>query len=118
METLGQFLKREREFRGISLDDLSRKTRINFRFLQYMEQDYWEGLPKGAFLKGFLKSYATELGVPLDEVFRRYEAQKPQEVQPSELFRKFRGFEVRNQFFLFLLFAVLVIVLAAYLSSR
>lgn len=118
METLGQFLKREREFRGVSLDELSRKTKINFRFLQFLEQDQWENLPKGAFLRGFLKSYAEELGLPRDEVLRRFEAQKPQDLKAEELFRKFRGFEVKNQFFIFLIFAVLVIVLAAYLSSR
>src|SRR3989338_3039802 len=117
METLGQFLKREREFRGIPLEELARKTKINLRFLSSMEGDQWAGLPKGAFVRGFLRGYATALGIPLDEVFRRYETERPKEEKPEDPFRKFRGFEVKNRFFIFLVISVLVIILAAYLSS-
>lgn len=118
METLGQFLKREREFRQVSVEELSRRTKINVRFLNSMENDRWEELPRGAFIRGFLKGYAADLGIPLEEVYRRYEAERPRLEKPEDPFRKFRGYEVKNQFFLFLVIAVLVIILAAYLSSR
>ncbi len=118
METLGQFLKREREFRGILIEDLSRSTKINVRFLQLIEGDHWDQLPTGAFVRGFLKVFANTLGLPLDEVLRRYEQQIPVVTKAEDPFKKFRGFDVKNQFFVFLLAAVLAIVLAAYLSSR
>lgn len=102
----------------MTLEDLSHATKINLRFLQNIEQDRWEELPKGAFVRGFLKVYAGRLELPLDEVLRRYETTRPRHEKPEDPFRKFRGFDVKNQFFFFLVFAVIVIVLAAYLSSR
>lgn len=118
METLGQFLKREREFRNISLDSVSQATKINARFLHLIEQDRWEDLPRGAFVRGFLKGYSQYVGIPQDEVFKRLESQHPRDPMTVDPFRKFRGFEVKNRFFLFLVFAVVMILLAAYLSSR
>lgn len=74
METLGQFLKREREFRGISLKDLFRITKINASFLAKIEEDRLDELPKGAFLRGFLKSYSSAIGLDPAEVLARFQA--------------------------------------------
>ena len=118
MESLGQFLKREREFRGMTLEDLSRSTKINVRFLSALEGDRWNDLPRGAFVRGFLKNFATHLQIPMDEVLNRYQAERPKREREEDPFQKFRGFEVKNRFFVFLIFAIIIIILAAYLSSR
>ncbi|MBI4374403.1 MAG: helix-turn-helix domain-containing protein [Deltaproteobacteria bacterium] len=117
-ETLGQFLKREREFRGLSLDDISQQSKVNLRFLKCMEADLWDDLPEGAFTRGFLRCYAQAVGIPKEEVMRRCEALQPKESSFENPFHKFRGIEVKNQFFIFLIIAIAVILLAAYLSSR
>jgi cytoskeletal protein RodZ len=81
-ETLGQFLKREREFRGISLEKLSGMTRINPSVLKRIEEDNLNAAPQSIYLKSFLKTYASQLGLDTGEILGRYENQKP--VLPSE----------------------------------
>ena len=77
METLGQFLKREREFRGISLEKLSGMTRINPGVLKRIEEDNLNAAPQSIYLKSFLKTYASQLGLDTGEILGRYESQKP-----------------------------------------
>jgi cytoskeleton protein RodZ len=58
-------LKREREQRKITLDDISIATKIGTRFLVAIEEDHFDQLPGGIFNKGFVRAYARHLG--LDE---------------------------------------------------
>jgi len=73
METLGQFLKREREFRGVALETVAKTTKISPTFLKYIESDQWNSLPKGSFVKGFLRAYAQSVGLNVNEVLTRYQ---------------------------------------------
>ena len=66
MESFGARLKREREQRKITLDDISLATKIGTRFLlAALEEEHFDQLPGGIFNKGFVRSYARHLG--LDE---------------------------------------------------
>jgi cytoskeleton protein RodZ len=65
VESFGTRLKREREKRKITLDDISVSTKIATRFLVALEGDQFDQLPGGIFNKGFVRSYARHLG--LDE---------------------------------------------------
>jgi cytoskeleton protein RodZ len=65
VESFGERLKREREKRKISLDDISVSTKIGTRFLVALEEDQFDQLPGGIFNKGFVRAYARYLG--LDE---------------------------------------------------
>ena len=65
MESFGARLKREREQRKITLDDISIATKIGTRFLVAIEEDHFDQLPGGIFNKGFVRAYARHLG--LDE---------------------------------------------------
>ena len=65
MESFGARLKREREQRKITLDDISLATKIGTRFLAALEEERFDQLPGGIFNKGFVRSYASHLG--LDE---------------------------------------------------
>ena len=65
MESFGERLKRERERRKITLDDISIATKIAPRFLVALEEDQFDQLPGGIFNKGFVRAYARHLG--LDE---------------------------------------------------
>jgi cytoskeletal protein RodZ len=65
LESFGARLKREREKRKITLDDISVATKIAPRFLTALESDQFDQLPGGIFNKGFVRSYARHLG--LDE---------------------------------------------------
>ena len=74
-ETLGGYLRRERESRSVSLEELSRATRIGLPILEALEKDDLESIPQKDFIPGFLRGYARHLGLPRDEVLRRYRIQ-------------------------------------------
>ncbi len=63
MESFGARLKREREQRKISLDDIAVSTKIGTRFLAAIEEDHFDQLPGGIFNKGFVRAYARYLGI-------------------------------------------------------
>jgi len=75
MESLGEYLRKERERRQRSLRDLSEETRIPLRFLQALEEDRPEELPGAAFARGFLILYARALGLDEEAVQRRFQGQ-------------------------------------------
>lgn len=72
MESPGEYLSREREIRGISLKQISEKTKIGIEYLRCIEEGRFERIPGEVFLKGFLRSYAQALGIDEKEVMDRY----------------------------------------------
>jgi cytoskeleton protein RodZ len=61
----GEKLRRQREMRGVSLEEISATTKIGTRSLQAIEAEDFDKLPGGIFNKGFVRAYARFLG--LDE---------------------------------------------------
>jgi len=68
----GEHLKREREMRGVSLEEISSATRIAPRFLAALESEQWELLPGGVFNRGFIRSVARYLGLDEDSLVAEY----------------------------------------------
>src|SRR5271169_1227501 len=68
----GEHLKREREMRGVSLEEISAATRIAPRFLAALESEQWELLPGGVFNRGFIRSVARYLGLDEDSLVAEY----------------------------------------------
>jgi cytoskeleton protein RodZ len=68
----GEHLKREREMRGISLDEISTATRIAPRFLQALENEQWDQLPGGVFNRGFVRAVAHHLGLNEEALIAEY----------------------------------------------
>jgi cytoskeletal protein RodZ len=69
----GEHLKREREMRGVSLEEISAATRINTRFLEAIESERWDQLPGGVFNRGFIRSIARYLGMDEDSLVAEYD---------------------------------------------
>jgi cytoskeletal protein RodZ len=69
----GEHLKRERELREVSLDELSKATRISNRFLQALENEDWGKLPGGVFGHGFVRSIARYLGLSEEVLLGEYD---------------------------------------------
>lgn len=82
-ESLGEYLKKERESRNISLDDVSRNTRIQEYLLKAIEEGRYDVLPSTTYVKGFITAYAKYLGLSPDEVILRYE--KEQKGRPKTI---------------------------------
>ncbi len=74
MESIGEYLKREREFRNISLEEISRKTKIRAKILRGLEEDRLDFFDSPVFVKGYLKAYAGYVGLNPNDVVLRYEA--------------------------------------------
>ena len=72
-ESLGAFLRRERESRKISLKEVAKHTRIREHFLKAIEENRSELLPSATFVKGFLNAYAKYLGLNPHEILLRYQ---------------------------------------------
>ncbi len=90
--TFGERLKRERELREVTLDEVSKSTRISARFLQALENEDWQKLPGGVFGRGFVRTIARYLGLGEESLLAEYDlargegaiaAPKPEERIPS-----------------------------------
>ncbi len=72
---VGQFgdkFRKEREKKGISLEDVSNVTKISSRMLQAIEQEQFDLLPGGVFNRGFIRAYAKHLGLNDEEAVTDY----------------------------------------------
>ena len=70
--TFGESLKREREMRGVTLDEISAATRIATRFLKAIENEQWDQLPGGVFNRGFVRAVARYLGLDEENIVAEY----------------------------------------------
>ena len=68
----GENLKRERELRGVSLEEISTATRIATRFLRAIENEQWNQLPGGVFNRGFVRAVARYLGLDEENTVAEY----------------------------------------------
>jgi cytoskeletal protein RodZ len=65
MTSFGASLRRERELRGVSLQEIAASTKIGVSMLKAIEEDRFDKLPQGLFVRGFVREYARFLA--LDE---------------------------------------------------
>ena len=68
--TLGQYFKREREKREITLKEIEQTTKIPAQTLKFLEEDQIDVLPPRAFLRGFLQVIAKEFDFDEEELIR------------------------------------------------
>jgi cytoskeleton protein RodZ len=68
----GERLQREREMRGITLDEIATATKIGTRSLRALELEEFEKLPGGIFNKGFVRAYARFLGIDEEQAVADY----------------------------------------------
>jgi cytoskeleton protein RodZ len=61
--SIGGQLRRAREAKGMSLDDVASRTRIPIRHLQHIEREEWDALPATTYAVGFTRSYANAVGL-------------------------------------------------------
>jgi cytoskeletal protein RodZ len=75
--SFGKYLSRERELRALSREDVAQSTRLSAGAIAALEEDRFEALPAEAFTLGYIKSYASCIGLdPVDAVLRYQEARQ------------------------------------------
>ena len=72
MESFGTYLKEERESRKVSLDAMSRATKVRRVILKAIEEDQGEALLPEVVIKGFIEAYARHLGLDSHTVLVKY----------------------------------------------
>jgi cytoskeletal protein RodZ len=70
--TFGEELRRQRELRQISLEEIADATKVNVRFLAALERNEFASLPGGLFTKGFIRAYAGHVGLDQDATVNAY----------------------------------------------
>jgi cytoskeletal protein RodZ len=60
---IGSSLRQARQQRELSVADVERSTRIRAKYLAALEEDSFDVLPGPAYVRGFLRTYAEELGL-------------------------------------------------------
>jgi transcriptional regulator with XRE-family HTH domain len=72
---VGRQLVQARERRGLTLDELSRRTKISMASLRAIERNDASALPGGIYTVGFLQAYAREVGCDPRDIVGRYAGQ-------------------------------------------
>lgn len=98
----GERLRREREMRGVTIQEISTATRISTRFLEALENEQWDQLPGGVFNRGFIRSIARFLGLDEESLVAEYalgikaspDARAPVVRHPAEIPRDWRPIAV------------------------
>ena len=86
MGAFGDRLRREREMRGITLDEITESTKISRRHLEALEKEHFDQLPGGVFNKGFVRAYARFLGIDEDQAVADYSAASNEQPEPEDKF--------------------------------
>jgi cytoskeletal protein RodZ len=82
---LGEFLREARVKAGLSLDQLSTRTRIRVENLGALEREELESLPADAYVRGFVKIVCRELRLSPDEGLALYSKLRSNTILPDEI---------------------------------
>lgn len=74
--TLGEWMKKIRSERRLSLNETSKGTKIQAKYLEYLENGQYLKLPADVYVKGFLRSYAAYVGISEKMLIKLYEREK------------------------------------------
>ena len=76
MASVGDHLRELRQGRALSLDEISRATRVASRYLEALESDRFAALPAPVFVRGFILAYCQALNEPPEETLALYDARE------------------------------------------
>lgn len=83
MASFGENLRRAREARKITLQEIASSTKISTRNLQALEEERFDFLPGGVFNKGFVRAYAAYVGLDEKKTLAAYMDANPDPVEPD-----------------------------------
>ena len=124
-DTLGKYLKSQRETRHVSLEQVSYATRISVKMLRALEEDRHDELPAPAFVRGYLQAYAKYVEIDAQDLILRYQhhlatepGAKRATLRSHYLYVKER-YQEKRQFFLVLsLFSLLLVSAGGYIVLK
>ncbi|MCL4389783.1 MAG: helix-turn-helix domain-containing protein [Patescibacteria group bacterium] len=118
MTTVGEILRQARENKKLTIEAVEKATKIRAKFVAAMEANEFDKLPGGTFSRGFIKNYATFLGLSTEETlafFRRQMDQEDPRLLPKAKPEIKNRFALTPQLFTGLSIAALLLTFFAYL---
>src|SRR4051812_43302203 len=85
MGSFGAALRRTREEKGISLDQIAGETRLSKHYLLALEDEAIHKLPGGTYNRAYLRSYAAYLGLDIDPLVREYALEEAYQTETGRL---------------------------------
>jgi len=120
MDSLGKRLKKGREEKGISLEEVSKATKISKSVLRDLENDHYDALPPPVFIRGFIRSYSRYVGLNEKELLNLWEEilakKRVDESQRKEKPKK--DFERKKLIPLLILFLILGFLVVYNLAAK
>ena len=119
MQTFGRYLKNQRDEKGISLKEIALVTNITEQYLNFIEEDDYEKVPEGPFVRGYISSYAKVIGIDAHETLDRFdllykERSEAEDIQPEISKGKMRpapmAFLINRRRWFFPVFAILILL--------
>ena len=89
MRKFASELRAHREAIGMSLEELFERTRINPEYLRAIETGNYDVLPE-IYIRLFLKKYAQEVGLDVEETLDKYDKTRPHSKSPQIVVRRER----------------------------
>jgi cytoskeletal protein RodZ len=102
MITAGEVLKNKRELLKKTLEKASLDTKIQKRFLEYIENNQFDYFDSEVFLTGFIKIYAQYLDLDINKILALYRRSNPKKTLPvskgnkGKIFKKTKGRKRQN----------------------
>ena len=84
-DTIGQQLKKAREYRNLTLEKAAEATRIRRNYLQALEADDFSAIPSPVQARGFLRNYAEYLNLDLDQIVDELRLSQPKSESEIEV---------------------------------
>jgi hypothetical protein len=72
---VGTILRQARSRRKVELSEVEAATRIRLRYLRAIEDEEWDVLPGGFYIRGFIRTYASFLGLDGERLVADYRVQ-------------------------------------------
>jgi cytoskeletal protein RodZ len=69
-------MKKIRSEKRLSLSEVSKSTKIQAKYLEYIEEGEYSKLPADVYVKGFLRSYANYMGLSENVLIKQFEREK------------------------------------------
>lgn len=81
---IGSTLRQARDRRALPIDECAEGTRIRSKYLMALEENQFEALPEPAYARGFLRTYASFLGLDPGRLLDLFDEQAIESSQTSK----------------------------------
>lgn len=82
MGSIGETFRQARLDKGVSLAEAERDTRIRRKYLEALEAEDYAALPAPVYSRGFIRTYASYLGLPAEAMVDLYNQARAREERP------------------------------------